>query len=419
MSIRMIGIDHNSASIEYRELFSFTKKKSSEAMIKINNTPGILGCVIISTCNRMEIWISCQEDFLYSLYDLLCEIKGLEGQLYSDLFVQRSKGRAVKHLFKLASGLKSMIQGEDQIITQVKEALALSRENYCTDNVLEVLFRMAVTAAKKVKANVVLSSANQSVIHHAVAQLKEQGILLTEKKCMVIGNGEMGKLAAAILHAEGADVTATIRQFRSGIVNIPVGCKRINYGDRMKLFNQCDIIVSATSSPNYTLKKRCVDEVSILHPMILIDLALPRDIEPEIGTIQGIQLYDVDHYHVNVLSEQAEENIRKAELLLQKQMEEFVSWYESKDIIPRILDIKNCAANDLELRMHKIVKKLPMEWEEKEILSKDIEIAVGKTISKLIFGLKDTVSRETFRECMEGLEKFYHTDSEEETGEIS
>ena len=99
---------------------------------------------------------------------------------------------------------------------------------------------------------------------------------------MVIGNGEMGKMAAQTLREAGADVTVTIRQYRSGVVSIPVGCSRINYGERMDYLPECDLVVSATASPNYTLTEELFEDVRVERPMILIDLAVPRDIDPEI-----------------------------------------------------------------------------------------------------------------------------------------
>src|SRR5699024_10664980 len=116
---------------------------------------------------------------------------------------------------------KSMILAEDQIISQVRDAHALARENYATDSVLEVLFRKAVTAAKKVKTDVVFTRASETSMDRAVAMLEHQGFSLKGRKCMVIGNGEMGKLAALTLAGKGADVTVTVRQYRSGVVQIP------------------------------------------------------------------------------------------------------------------------------------------------------------------------------------------------------
>ena len=255
MSISMIGIDHNMAPVDIRAKFAFTKKNAGEAMEKIKNQNGIYGCVILSTCNRLEVWASVDDEVDVCLYDCLCRIKGITEDSYRQYFVERKDQEAVEHLFYLTSGLKSQIIGEDQILTQVKDALNLARENFAADGVLEVLFRMAATAGKRIKTEVPFSHGNPSVIHQAIGFLAEKGYSLRDKTCMVIGNGEMGKVAAQALQEAGADVTVTIRQYRSGVVNIPLGCKRINYGDRMEYMPQCDLVVSATASPNFTLKE--------------------------------------------------------------------------------------------------------------------------------------------------------------------
>ena len=174
-------------------------------------------------------------------------------ETYRGFFTERKDDEAVKHLFDLACGLDSRILGEDQIITQVKDALAMSRAAYAADNVLEILFRMAVTAAKKVKTEVILTDANQSVIHQALAVLGKEGFSAKGKKCMVIGNGAMGKLAATVLKEAGADVTVTVRQYRSGIVDVPPAAGRIDYSKRYEKMPECRYIFSATASPNTTI----------------------------------------------------------------------------------------------------------------------------------------------------------------------
>lgn len=140
MSIRMIGIDYHLADVDIRAVFSFTKKSAAEAMEKLIQKPGIRGSVILSTCNRMEFWASLDKTYEGSLLDELCGLKGVHTEEYGRYFVERSGKDAVNHLFHLTCGLKSMILAEDQIITQVKDALSLAREAYSTDNVLEVLF---------------------------------------------------------------------------------------------------------------------------------------------------------------------------------------------------------------------------------------------------------------------------------------
>ena len=406
----MIGIDHSKASVDIRAKFSFTKKRAIEAMKKLKEEHGILGCIILSTCNRMEVWVSTQDDEEISLYDFLCKEKEVEKDEYQDYFMKRENEEAVRHLFYLTSGLKSQILAEDQIITQVKDALTLARDAYCTDNVLEVLFRMAVTAAKKVKTEVTFSRANTSVIHQAMERLKNQGFSFEGKTCMVIGNGEMGKVTALALKEAGADVTVTVRQYRSGVVNIPQGCKRINYGERMELLPDCDLVVSATASPNYTLTKENFEEIKLdAASVVLIDLAVPRDIDPEVGKLQNVSLYDIDSFRIDAASPKLQASMQKAGEILDDQMKEFYDWFNGRDIFPRIEEIKADAVEDLNLRITKILKKTPMEQKDRESLLRAIDTAAGKVVNKMIFGLRDSLEQEAFLVCVEGLEKIYES----------
>ena len=407
MSISMIGIDYSRAAVDIRAQFSFTKKNAVAAMEHLKEEPGIAGCIILSTCNRMEIWASTTEDWQGSLYEFLCREKGKEPAEYAQYFAERTEEEAVEHLFYLTSGLKSQILAEDQIITQVKDALSLSREAYCTDNVLEVLFRMAVTAAKKVKTKVIFSRGNSSVIHKAIHCLEEKGFSLFGKTCMVIGNGEMGKVAALALREAGAEVTVTVRQYRSGIVNIPKGCERINYGDRGEFLPQCDLVVSATASPNYTLTRELLETVPPVEHLVLIDLAVPRDIEPSAGELSGITLYDIDSFKIDAVSPKLQQSLEKAGEILQEQMEDFYNWYGGRDLIPRIQDIKAEAVQDLNLRILKILRKTPMEEKDRENLLQAIDTAAAKVVNKMMFGLKDSLEEKEFLNCVEGLEKLY------------
>ena len=407
MSISMIGIDYKKASVDVRAQFSFTKKNTVAALENLKKEPGILGCIILSTCNRMEIWASTGEDWKGSLYEFLCREKEKDPDEFRQYFVSRKEEEAVEHLFYLTSGLKSQILAEDQIITQVKDALALSREAYCTDNVLEVLFRMAVTTAKKVKTQVSFSRANSSVIHQAIERLENQGFSIQGKTCMVIGNGEMGKVTALALKEAGADVTVTVRQYRSGIVTIPQGCDRINYGERLEFLPKCDLAVSATASPNYTLTMEQIENAEIPGHIVLIDLAVPRDIEPSAGTLSNVTLYDIDSFKIDAVSPKLQASLDQAGKILQEQQEEFYSWYNGRDLIPRIQEIKADAVEDLNLRIMKILRKTPMEEKDRENLLNAIDTAAGKVVNKMMFGLKDFMKEEEFINCVEGLEKLY------------
>ena len=407
MGIQMTGIDHSTAEIDVRTVFSFTKKSMAEAIERLKQIQGVEGCVLLSTCNRVELWVNTDESFQWDLCELLCEIRGVPADAYREYFRSRQENDAVQHLFRLASGLESRILGEDQIITQVKDALAFAREHYAADHVLETLFRQAVTGAKKIKTSgIMLSPADQSVVHTAIDTLKREGCTFRGKKCMVIGNGVMGKLAATLLQREGADVTVTVRQYRSGIVEIPKNCSRIDYGRRMEMFGDCDYVVSATISPNCTLTREQVEQYW-KKPVVLIDLAVPRDIDPQAGELPGVRQYDIDSFREEAQSDAQKDEIRRAEACLEEQMREFYVWYECTDLIPKIQRIKESAATDLELRLQKKLRELPLSEKELKKLQTDIEAAATKTVNKMLFGLRDGAEKRTFRECLEVLEHIY------------
>lgn len=403
----MIGMDHNRAPVDIRALFSFTKKEAGAAMKRVQAKAEVHGCIILFTCNRLELWVSTSDEWEGDLYQILCRLKGIEEEAYRPYFIPREEEEAVEHLFYLSGGLKSQILGEDQILTQVKEALSLGREYFATDNVLEVLFRMAVTAGKKIKTQVTFSRGNPSVIHQAIQFLEQNGYSVRDKVCMVIGNGEMGKLAAQTLQEAGADVTVTVRQYKSGVVNIPQNCARINYGERMEYLPECDLVVSATTSPNYTLREALFDGLKLEKPLLLIDLAVPRDMEPALAEKEGITLYDMDTFRLKETPQELEESMEQAGKIVHAQMEEFFGWYKGKDLFPRIQEIRREAVHDLNLRLHKTIHAVPVSAAEQEQLMEHIEEAAGKVVNKLIFGLRDSLEQEAFAQCVAGLERLY------------
>ena len=410
INIQMIGIDHSRASVEERELFSFTKTKQKELMEAVVRQQSVDGCVLLSTCNRMELYVSLDAKAEPDLYRIIChckQISGEEEKRLRELFTVRTEEDAVRHLFLLTAGLKSKIIGEDQILTQVGDALEFARSGEFADTVLKTLFRMAVTAGKKIKTQVAIPKGNTSTIDAALTQLARQGYQFAGENCLVIGNGEMGKVAAQTLRDAGANVTVTVRKYRSGMVSIPIGCSRIHYGERMNFLPNCDIVVSATASPNFTLREELFRDITIRKPLLLLDLAVPRDIEPSLGRKENITLYDMDSFHTEKLSPEANESLVRAAAIVEEQMAEFFQWLDGRDVIPRIQEIKAEAVQDLNLRIEKILKKTPMQEEDRVQLLEAVDTAAGKVVNKMIFGLRDSLNQEAFLECVAGLEKVY------------
>ena len=150
----------------------------------------------------------------------------------------------------------------------------------------------------------------------------------------------------------------------------------------MEYMPQCDLVVSATASPNFTLKEELFQGIRTKDDLILIDLAVPRDIEPAVGKIQGITLYDMDSFHTEKLSPEANESLVRAAAIVEEQMAEFFQWLDGRDVIPRIQEIKAEAVQDLNLRIEKILKKTPMQEEDRVQLLEAVDTAAGKVVNK-------------------------------------
>lgn len=419
MDITMVGIDYRDAGLDIRGKFSYTKREQEETIKHLKQLEGISGCVLLSTCNRTELVLSYTEEWDQDEKKLFCGLKALEPEQYAQYLHIRQGMEAVQDLFALAGGLKSQILGEDQILTQMKDAADFSRQLFRTDKILETLFRMAVTAGKEVKTKIVLPSSNHSAPLAAIAGLERDGASFREQKCLVIGNGVMGRLTAQLLLDRGADVTVTIRQYRSGIVDVPRAAGRIDYSKRYEKMPECRYIFSATASPNTTITLEKLPVEQLQQDTVFVDLAVPRDIQEEIGTLSGISLYDIDDFGAE-LPEEAKQSLAAARKLLQEKTQEFQSWYDAKDVVPMLLKISEKASEDVMARVTgQFRKNLPVlqknvEEADQAAAKEIVRKSVQKVVNKLMFSVRDSVDVSTFRDCVDAMSDLYNEDPEGE-----
>ncbi|OOB78526.1 MAG: glutamyl-tRNA reductase [Epulopiscium sp. Nuni2H_MBin003] len=393
MSIQMVGIDYSTATIDERSIFSFTKKKIIESMAIFKKNTMLSGCIIISTCNRTELWFDIEGDI-----DILEYLTKYFGQDIKNIFAYRINEEAYKHLFQLTAGLKSQIFGEDQIISQVKDALLLARENKFLSNTLEVLFRMAITSAKKIKTSVTFVRGNLGAAQQAIEVLENKPI----SYCMVIGNGQIGKLVATKLANKNSKVYVTVRSDRHKTVEVPEGCMPIEYEERKRYIDKCDVIVSATSSPHFTISYDMVKDRRT--PLILIDLAVPRDIDTQVCDIANIMLYDIDDF---TLSAEDDEALTKAKIIIDEELDNFYTWLKHTDHISQIQAIKYHISKDIHSRLKKKYAKLPLTHDEIVVLSNAVNASTTNVINKLLFHLRDNLDDDDFEQYLETIERLY------------
>ncbi|MCI8549825.1 MAG: glutamyl-tRNA reductase [Lachnospiraceae bacterium] len=404
MKIKMAGIDYQKAPVQVRERFSMTASMVERALRESRQTEGVTGCVIISTCNRTEYWISGEEDAFEGLdaVALLCKEKELEVSDYTEYFTKREGREAVHYLMELSCGLKSQIFGDDQIITQVKRAVDAAREQGALDSVLETLFRTAITGAKKVKSRVLLTNVDRSVASAMGELLEREKIPVSGKRCLVIGNGEIGRLAAAELVRAGGEVFMTLRQYKAKEAVIPAGCRVIDYSGRYEALSQMDLVVSATVSPHYTLSAERTAQYLKDGKKTFIDLAIPRDIEPEIKDMPGVRLFDMDSFDL-LKSEGDLRQTALADEILRKYELEYEQWYEFRQYVPVVKKISKLAGEDTAARLKKQLKQYSLKREEQEMVSQAIAQAAARVVAKLCYGLREEMEPQEWGPCLEGL----------------
>ena len=405
MKLRMIGMDHSTAPVGIRERYAFTKASVRLTMQKIrqesDKTRGIRGLLILSTCNRMELYVSLVPEAEPDLYALICDWRGLAPCAERALFYEKKDMDAACHAFELACGLRSQILGEDQILAQVKDALMLAREESAADHCIEVLFRQAITTAKEIKSTGAFEKGNRSAASAAIQKLQKEGAVFAGRQALVIGNGMMGKLTAQALMETGAQVTVTVRQYHSGTVDIPKGAMRINYGARYEKLTDADYIFSATASPNLTITPERLIGMD-LTGKIFVDLAVPRDIDPAVGDLAGARLLCMDDLNMKQLSDEQKKQQERAQRMIAEALADFERFFYGRDLIPRIGKLAEEAAEDLWGRMRKDCAGL--EEGQRERVEQAVRRSGSKVTAHLLYALRDGLDTDTFARCMDILE---------------
>ena len=393
----MAGIDWQTANMDRREAFSFTSGQAGRLCSEIKKRDGVDGCVLLSTCNRTELYLSGEAQLQPA--EILCQIAQTE-DTEMQISVRREDD-AARHLMQVACGLCSQILGEDQIVSQVKRAYSIAHEAQCTDAVLSQLFRLAATAGKRSRTQVRLSAAPLSAAGRAIALLEKLGDL-RGKRVLVIGNGEMGRLASSLLVARGCDVTVTLRTYRHGQTVVPAGCKTIAYDARMDVIGTCDILLSATTSPHYTVTRADIEPLERI-PSMICDLSVPRDIDPTIRDMDAVQVFlDMDSMGGQEESVNAADRAR-VEQIIEEEMAELARWAAYRDALPLMDELCWLAEQRVADGYDFAVLSDGEDAKIVEKMEHAARMAAEKTARLLLSGLQGTLSEDALAACREAM----------------
>ncbi|MCX7990754.1 MAG: glutamyl-tRNA reductase [Proteobacteria bacterium] len=391
MKICILGLSHKTAPVEIREKIAFSSpQKLEEGLLLLKKIPHIKEVVILSTCNRVEIYLIVSDGINWKedIISFFCSYQGLKRDDFVSHLYFKEDTDAVKHIFRVACGLDSMVLGEPQITGQLKEAYGISAGKNTTGFYINKLMHNAFSVAKRVRTETKIGSFAVSISFAAVELAKKIFETLEGKKAMLIGAGEMAELAAKHLITNGvSQIIVANRTYERACMLASdfngVPCNFEEFPDKLK---DVDIVISSTGAPNFIITpEKIKDAIKARRnkPMFLIDIAVPRDIDPKVNELDNCYLYDIDDLQ-NVVDENLKERQKealKAEEIINSEVYEFERWLRSLEVKPLIVEIRRYFERIKEEELEEAKKKLS-HLTEKDI--KTIEAMLNAIVNKTL-----------------------------------
>lgn len=410
LKIAVVSINYKDTPIEIREKFNFTESLKIEAGDYLLDR-SVDELVIISTCNRSEVYIASEniDEGIKDVIDMLenfFEIPNTENYLN----IERDE-EAVIHLYMVASGLDSAVLGEDQILGQVNDAIQTSMKLGFSKKVLNRLFMQGLNEGKKIRTEIKISEVPLSTSYIGINLIKEKLRTLKGKKALIIGAGEISKLAIQYLVEEDLDKIYVTNRTHGRIKEVFKHYEElipIEYKDRYKVLEDVDVLITATGAPHTIVEAKKVKHID--RSLCILDLALPRDVEEGVLENKNINLIQLDD-----LNKMSKENLEKREKLSEKALEiikcdveEFMLWLENTKVDP-VLKSLNSRCKDIKTsRMDYLNRKLNLSSRESKVIEATIDSALRELIREPIKTLKamNGRDRDTYIEATKGLFRF-------------
>jgi glutamyl-tRNA reductase len=390
MELLVIGLNHNTAPIEIRECLAFPEDKLGEALSKVHALSSVKEDMIVSTCNRVEVYAATRETdkAVHDLKEFFCQYHGISLKEFEKSLYTHIGEEAVRHIFRVASSLDSMVLGEPQILGQIKEAYDISQQANTSGLILHRLLHRAFHVAKRVRTETKIAISAVSVSSVAVALAEKIFGTLEKKTVLLIGAGEMCELAARHLVAGGVEKMLVTNRTYERAVSLAqeFSGEAIPFEDMPQGLKKADIVMSATNSPQYLIGHDQITKVMKdrrQKPIFFIDIADPRDIEPKVGDVENVYLYNMDDLQkvANENVKDREKEAQKAETLVQDEVVKFVTWYRSLEVTPTIVALRKKFE---EIRKKELEKTLSLHPNLSDKEKKSLEALTSAIINKIL-----------------------------------
>jgi len=401
MNIIVLGLNHRTAPVELRELLAIPDSRIGEALARLMMYPGIKEAMYLGTCNRVEVYAVVEkgdvgfrhlEDFLVDTHFSLSS-EDLLPHLY-----RYSDDEAIAHLFRVSASLDSMVVGEPQILGQVKDAYELALTHRSTGVILNKIVKKAISVGKSVRTKTRIGEYAVSVSYAAVELAKKVFSNLRQRVVLLVGAGEMGKLAAQHLVNQGVkDVFITTRNYhRAQSLAERFKGKAVPYEQLHSTLPKADIVICATGAPHFVISKEDIE--SAVHqrmnrPIFLIDITVPRNIDPAVKDVDNAFVFDIDDLKAHVGHNQDErlKEAKTAEKMVKEEVESMVAWVRGLEATPTIVALRKKAENIKNVELEKAFHRLGDVSEKDRIAIEGLASAI---VNKLLHGPLVTLKTE-------------------------
>ncbi|MBI1878408.1 MAG: glutamyl-tRNA reductase [Chloroflexi bacterium] len=403
MKILLIGLSHKTAPVEVREKLVFSHTMLRSALTHFDHlhpqahVEDVREGIILSTCNRLEVYTLVRDPDVaqQAIVDFLGRACGVSPDLFSPHLYVYHDDAAVRHLFRVAAGLDSMVLGEPQILGQITEAYEAALAQGSAGTVLSALFRAAIHAGKRVRTETAIG-VNPSSISSVAAALAGQLLGdLSERQVLLIGAGEMGAIAVRALQRRGVSkIVVANRTFQNAEqLAREWGGQAVTFQQLTEAIIAADIIISSTGAPHTILNRVMLEPAMVIRParpLLVIDIAVPRDVDPDVTEIPNVHLHDIDD-----LQSQAHDNVRereseipRVEAIVENEMAHFLDWLASLDVVSTITDLRRQVEAIRQRELERLLNRLDLDERERELVTTMSHRLVNKILHEPTLRLK-------------------------------
>ena len=415
--IIVVGLNFRTAPVEVRERFTFSGQELPKAIQMLKRTTSIMECAIIATCNRTELYAVVDRHVLCGHYirHFMEQWFGVPRETFTKYLYMYEDEAAIRHLFRVACGLDSMIIGETQILGQVRDAFLLAQRERATGTLFNMLFKQAVTVGKRAHTETSIGESAVSVSYAAVELGKRIFGGFGGKTALIVGAGKMGELTAKHLNASGIKrvLVANRTYERAAEFAARLGGEPVRLGEAAERLAEADVVISSTGSREYVLTKAQVEQAMRLRPsrpLFLIDIAVPRDLDPAIADIPNVFLYDIDDLEGIVESnlEQRRKEAVRIEAMIEEELANYLNWYKTLGVVPLIRALQEKAERIHEETMTSLMNKLPdLTERERKVIRKLTKSIVNQMMHDPILRIKEMAGDKRAKEAMDLFVKLF------------